>query len=47
MFLNVFSNGNVELKIIRINGLVMKDDDYINVIVFFDVSFGLGVCDLN
>lgn len=43
----MFRDGEVELKNVRINGLVIISEDYINVIVFFDISLGLGVCELN
>lgn len=47
LLLNASSDGKVESKNTRINGSMIRNDDYINVTVSFDVSPGLGVCELN
>lgn len=47
LLLNVSRDGEVESKNARINGSVTISEDYINVTVSFDISPGLGVCELN
>lgn len=47
LLLNASSDGKVESKNARINGSMIRNNDYINVTVSFDMSPGSGVCELN